>query len=81
MSKVPFLRNTTVELADGLRSAISSVPRYVFRGVIAAGVTTWVAAFIRKSDCAVRVRVLLTDRVADLASMTDQRHGVRALLS
>lgn len=36
LSKAPFLRNTTVELTDGLRDAVSSVPRCVFRGIIAA---------------------------------------------
>lgn len=39
MSKASFLRNTTVELTDGLRGAIGSVLRCVFRGVIAARVT------------------------------------------
>lgn len=51
MSNASFLRNTTVELADGLGGAISSVSRCVIRGVIAArpGSPIWAAAFISAS--------------------------------
>lgn len=46
MSKASFLRNTTVELAHGFRSAISSVLRCVFEVLLLPGSLTWVAAFV-----------------------------------